>query len=86
MTYQGSEIKESPFTNKTCVLTGSLSHFTRAEATDLLESLGAKVSSSVSKRTDYVIYGEAAGSKLTKAKELGVKTISEEEFKEMLES
>lgn len=86
MTYQGSEIKESPFTNKTCVLTGSLSLFTRAEATDLLESLGAKVSSSVSKRTDYVIYGEAAGSKLTKAKELGVKTISEEEFKEMLES
>lgn len=75
---------DNPFRGKKCVLTGTLSIYTRNEATALLESLGATVSGSVSKNTDYVIYGEAAGSKLDKANELGVKTLTEEEFKEML--
>ena len=74
----------SEFKDKTVVLTGTLSIYTRAEATKLLEDLGAHVSGSVSKKTDYVIYGEEAGSKLTKAKELGVKTLTEEEFRKML--
>ena len=74
----------SEFKDKTVVLTGTLTIYTRTEATKLLEDLGAHVASSVSKKTDYVIYGEEAGSKLTKANELGVKTLSEEEFKKML--
>ena len=79
-----SSSKETPFKNKTVVLTGTLKEFSRNEATELLENLGAKVSSSVSKKTDFVIYGEEAGSKLTKAKELNVKTITEDEFKNMI--
>ena len=74
----------SEFKDKTVVLTGTLTIYTRNEATKLLEDLGAHVSGSVSKKTDYVIYGSEAGSKLTKANELGVKTLSEEEFKKML--
>lgn len=75
---------DSPFYQKTVVLTGSLELYTRSEATKILEDLGAKVSGSVSKKTDYVIYGQAAGSKLTKARELGINCLSEIEFKEML--
>ena len=74
----------SPFTDKTCVLTGSLELYTRNEATQILEDLGAHVATSVSKKTDYVIYGAEAGSKLTKAKELGVTCIDEMTFKSML--
>lgn len=74
------EIQASRFTNKTVVLTGTLEHYTRKEAKAILESLGANVSGSVSKKTDYVIYGSAAGSKLTKAEQLGVSTMTEEEF------
>lgn len=74
----------SEFKDKTIVLTGTLSIYSRSEATKILEDLGAHVSGSVSRKTDYVIYGEEAGSKLTKARELGVKTLSEEEFKAML--
>lgn len=74
------EIEESPFTGKTVVLTGSLEKFTRKDAEEKLLSLGAKVSSSVSKKTDYVIYGKEAGSKLTKAEDLGVRTLTEDEF------
>lgn len=74
------EIKESIFTGKTVVLTGSLTQLTRNEAKAILEGLGANVSGSVSKKTDYVIYGEAAGSKLTKANDLGVATMDEETF------
>ena len=72
------------FNGKTIVLTGTLSHYGRTEATQILEDLGAKVSGSVSKKTDYVIYGVEAGSKLDKANELGVKTIDEDEFIRML--
>ncbi len=76
--------ENSPFFNKTVVLTGTLSKYGRKEATELLENLGAKVSGSVSKKTDYVIYGVEAGSKLDKANELGVKCLSEEEFLSLL--
>ena len=76
--------ENSPFFNKTVVLTGTLSKYGRKEATELLENLGAKVSGSVSKKTDYVVYGVEAGSKLDKANELGVPALSEEEFLSLL--
>ncbi|MBO4413062.1 MAG: NAD-dependent DNA ligase LigA [Clostridia bacterium] len=79
-------VKNSIFTNKTVVLTGSLNEFSRHEATEILQNLGASVSSSVSKNTDFVIVGENAGSKLDKAKNLGIKTLTEKEFKEMLQN
>ena len=75
---------DSLFTDKTVVLTGTLSKYSRQEVTELLESLGANVAGSVSKKTDFVVYGEQAGSKLDKARELGVTTISEDEFVKML--
>lgn len=75
---------DSLFTDKTVVLTGTLSKYSRQEATALLESLGANVAGSVSKKTDFVVYGEQAGSKLDKARELGVTAISEDEFVKML--
>lgn len=85
MDSEQEEVVESMFTGKTVVLTGTLMHFTRNEAKALLEKLGANVSGSVSKKTDYVIYGESAGSKLEKANSLGVSTMSEENFmKEVL--
>ena len=74
------EVVESRFSGKTVVLTGSLSLFTRDEAKALLERLGANVSGSVSKKTDLVIYGENAGSKLAKANELNVETMDESTF------
>lgn len=74
------EKKQSYFTGKICVLTGTLSQLGRKEATTLLESLGATVTGSVSKKTNIVIYGEEAGSKLDKAKGLGIETLNEEEF------
>ena len=82
--FSEKEVIENPFEGKTVVATGSLKNYSRTEIKDKLESLGAKVSGSVSKKTDYVIAGEAAGSKLTKAEELGVKVLSEEEFEEIL--
>ena len=75
---------ESAFTGKTVVLTGTLEKYSRNEATALLENLGAKVSGSVSKKTDFVIYGSEAGSKLDKAKLLGVTTLDESEFEKLL--
>lgn len=72
------------FDNKTFVLTGTLSKFTRNEASAIIEQNGGKTSSSVSKKTNYVLAGEEAGSKLTKAVKLGVKIISEEEFLNMI--
>ena len=74
----------TPFMDKTVVLTGALTIYTRDEATAILENLGAHVSTSVSNKTDYVIYGEKAGSKLKKANELGIATLTEEEFRNML--
>lgn len=73
-------IKESLFTGKTVVLTGSLEVYTRNQAKEVLESLGANVTGSVSKKTDLVIYGSAAGSKLQKAQDLNIQTMTEEEF------
>lgn len=74
----------SPFTNKTIVLTGTLNNFTRPDLTKLLLSMGANVTSSVSKKTDMVIVGTDAGSKLDKAKELGIRIIEEPELLELL--
>lgn len=75
---------DSFFTNKTVVVTGKLSKYSRNDIKEKLELLGAKVSESVSKKTDYVIFGEDAGSKFDKANKLGVKTISEEEFENLI--
>ena len=77
-------VKENRFDGKVFVLTGTLTAFKRSEASKIIESLGGKTSSSVSKKTDYVIAGEDAGSKLQKANELGVTVISEQEFAEMI--
>jgi len=75
---------ELPLAGKTFVLTGTLPSMTREEATEKIESLGGHVSSSVSKKTDYVLAGADAGSKFEKAKELGVKIIDERQFRKML--
>ena len=81
MAYEKLEVNENAFfTGKTFVLTGTLSQMKRTEAKKAIESAGGKVSGSVSKKTDYVIAGEDAGSKLTKAQELGVSVLSEAEF------
>jgi DNA ligase (NAD+) len=72
--------EESPISSKTIVVTGTLKNFSRQDIINLITKLGGKVSESVSSKTDYVIVGESPGSKYTKAKELGIKTISEEEF------
>lgn len=79
------EKRGSAFAGMTFVLTGALTKFTRSEAEERIESLGGKASSSVSKKTSYVVAGENAGSKLTKANALGVPVITEDEFLEMLE-
>lgn len=79
------EIVDNFFKNKTVVLTGKLAHFTRSEFTKKLESLGAKVTSSVSKKTDYVIYGTDAGSKLNKAESLKIALLTEEEAIEKIQ-
>ena len=76
---------DNRFEGKTFVLTGSLEKFTTKEASDLIEKHGGKTSSSVSKKTDYVLAGEDAGSKLTKAQSLGVEIITEEQFEEMMQ-
>ncbi len=77
------EVKEAgdnPFKGKTIVLTGTLSQMGRNEAKTLLQNMGAKVSGSVSAKTDFVIAGDSAGSKLAKAQELGIAVLTEEEF------
>jgi len=80
---QKIEAEENPFKDKTVVLTGSLSQG-RREIKAMLEELGAKVSGSVSKKTDFLIYGDKAGSKLTKAESLEVKTLTEEDMNQLL--
>ena len=89
MTYTGIkkeqiEQADSFFTDKTIVITGKLEHFKRTELKERLESLGAKVTGSVSKKTDYLIAGEEAGSKLTKAQELDIPILSEAKVLEEL--
>jgi DNA ligase (NAD+) len=76
------EVKESFFSNKTVVLTGSLSEFTRTQAKEWLESHGAKVTSTISKSTDLLIAGDEPGSKLTKAQSLNVEIWDEQRFLE----
>lgn len=76
---------DNRFSGKTFVLTGTLTKYTRSEASRIIENYGGKASSSVSKKTDYVLAGEAAGSKLAKATELGIKIINEDEFAEMIQ-
>lgn len=78
------EIIDNRFDGKTFVLTGSLENYTRKEAGDLIEKFGGKVSGSVSKKTDYLLAGEDAGSKLTKAQSLGITILTEEEFGNMI--
>lgn len=74
----------NPFAGKTVVATGKLINYTREEIQLKLLGLGAKPADSISKKTDYLIVGEKAGSKLTKALSLGVKTLTEREFEDML--
>ena len=78
------ESTDQRFAGMTFVLTGALEEFTRDQASEIIEKLGGKTSSSVSKKTTYVLAGEDAGSKLTKAQSLGVAIISEAQFKEMI--
>ena len=78
------ESTDTRFQGMTFVLTGALEEFTRDQASEIIEKLGGKTSSSVSKKTTYVLAGEDAGSKLTKAQSLGVTVISESDFKEMI--
>ncbi len=84
MELQQEEGQDNRFEGKVFVLTGSLEKYSRAEASDLIEKFGGKTSSSVSKKTSYVLAGEEAGSKLTKAQELGVTIITEAEFENMV--
>ena len=83
MNYLKEETNDERFYGKVFVLTGTLEKYTRDEASEIIENFLGKTSSSVSKKTDFVLAGEDAGSKLRKANELGVKVITEEEFEEM---
>lgn len=82
---QKDEDADERFMGKTFVLTGSLENFTREEASEIIEKFGGKTSGSVSQKTDYVLAGEEAGSKLRKAQELGVTILSEQEFQTMIQ-
>ena len=85
VSFESSEtVSDNRFLGKTFVLTGTLSRFTRDEAQEIIENMGGKASSSVSKKTSYVLAGENAGSKLTKAQSLGIEIITEEQFLEMI--
>jgi DNA ligase (NAD+) len=81
MSYESTKVIDHEFNGKTIVLTGKLENYTRDEAQAIIEKLGGKVSSSVSKKTDFVLAGSDAGSKLQKAKDLGVQVLDEEAFK-----
>lgn len=84
MELKEDENTDDRFFGKTFVLTGTLEKYTRDEASDIIEKFGGKTSSSVSKKTSYVLAGEDAGSKLTKAQNLGIPVITENEFEEMI--
>lgn len=83
-TYEAPSVGDSPVAGKTVVFTGTLEQMTRSEAKAKAETLGAKVAGSVSKKTDYVIAGADAGSKLKKAKDLGVDVLSEQEWIDLI--
>ena len=80
-----TEVKEGPLTGKTVVATGTLTHFTRAQIEQKIRDLGGNAAGSVSKKTSYVVAGENAGSKLDKARQLGIPVLSEEEFIQLTE-
>ncbi len=84
MEAQKEETADDRFYGKTFVLTGSLEKYSREQASEIIEKFGGKTSGTVSKKTSYVLAGESAGSKLTKAQNLGITIISEEEFEEMI--
>ena len=84
MEEQEKEGTDNRFEGMIFVLTGGLDNYSRKEAEDIIESFGGKTSSSVSKKTTYVLAGEDSGSKLTKAQELGITIISEKEFVDMI--
>ena len=84
MNSKEEEIQDNRFEGKTFVLTGSLENYTRGEASNIIEKFGGQTSGTVSKKTDYVLAGEDAGSKLTKAQNLGVTIISEKEFEDLI--
>ena len=77
---RGSVRADSPIAGRTIVVTGTLEKHGRKEIEDLIKRLGGKVAGSVSKKTDYIIAGEAAGSKLDKGRQLNIKILSEQEF------
>ena len=79
-----SPVAQLPLAGKTFVLTGTLPTLSRDEAKEMLEAAGAKVAGSVSKKTDYVVAGEDAGSKLEKARALGIRVLAEGEFVALL--
>jgi len=81
---EGAETRETPLEGKNFVLTGGLEGFTRDEARKIIETLGGRVTSSVSKKTDFVVVGKDPGSKYDQAQKLGVKTLGEKEFKDMI--
>ena len=81
---EGEEIIESEITGKTFVITGTLENYTRTQAQEIIEKRGGKVSGSVSKKTDFLLYGAEAGSKLEKAEKLGVKMLTESDFVDLL--
>lgn len=81
---EGEEIIESEITGKTFVITGTLENYTRTQAQEIIEKRGGKVSGSVSKKTDFLLYGTEAGSKLEKAEKLGVKMLTESDFVDLL--
>ena len=82
--FQAPDASSSPIAGRTVVFTGTLETLSRAEAKARAENLGAKVAGSVSKKTDYVVVGADAGSKAKKARELGVKTLSEDEWLDLI--
>ena len=84
MVAQKEEGADERFAGQTFVLTGTLEKYSREEASDVIEKFGGKTSGTVSKKTNYVLAGEAAGSKLTKAQSLGIRILTEAEFEEMI--
>lgn len=83
-TSEGSHIADHAFASKSFVLTGTLEKYTRSAAANLIKERGGRISESVSKQTDYVLAGEAAGSKLSKAQALGITILTEEQFEALL--